>query len=168
MASKSKWGPDVGKRAVFKDQHGHTYSAPVVLNDGQWVMVTSEGFAPITQFFDDDFAGRLEFVEYRDEPDERLHVEQGGDSFRALQASGAQAVADYRANRNRERRQLQEALNQPDARKIAEARANATALAQKWNQKRPEPIPPPILSKENIGALAEEARWRKRKIEPQE
>lgn len=64
------------------------------------------------------------------ESDTRLHVEQGGDSFRALQSAGAQAEAAYRANRNRERRQMQETLSEPNARKTQEARRVATEIAQ--------------------------------------
>ena len=52
----------MGQRAVYRDEHGHTYSAPIVFQDGQWLMRTSEGLAAITLQFDDDQGGRLEFV----------------------------------------------------------------------------------------------------------
>lgn len=95
----------------------------------------------------------------------RLHVE--GQGFRALQYAGARATAAYQKQRGQQRRATLDALNAVDARKVAEARANATALAQRWNPKRPEAIPPTELTQEHLH-LAEQARYRKRKIEPQE
>ncbi len=84
-------------------------------------MVTSDGPQPITHEFQDDIAGTLTFVEYRKEEDSRLHVE-GGDSFRVLQEAGARATAEYETQREKQRREILNALNQPDARRVAEAR----------------------------------------------
>ena len=156
-------------RAVYRDSQGRTYSAPVELHDGKWVMVTSEGFAQINLHFDDDRAGRLEFVEYRDEPDdERLHIEPkqpGQSSLAQLQAAAAKQAAQALADRQHRRQDILNGSAKRDATKVAEARANATALAQRWNPKRPEPIAP-IQVTDDIMALAEHARW-KRKIEQQ-
>src|SRR5713226_7446998 len=54
--------------------------------------------------------------------DFRLHLETDSDPFRALQATGAKAEMEYRANRQQARREALTELNQPDARKVAEAR----------------------------------------------
>lgn len=150
-------------RAVYHDKNGNTYSAPVELHGETWMMFTSDGWQPITTTFHDEAAGMLTFSHYRQEPDTRLHVEPGKNSFAQLQDAGAQATAAYQKQRQQQRREMLDALNQPDAHKIAEARANATALAQRWNPKRPEPVPPQIPPKELI---AEQARYR-RKIEPE-
>lgn len=158
----------MGQRAVYKDQRGQTYSAPIVFQDGQWLMRTSEGLAPITLRFDDDQGGRLEFVGYRDEPDERLHIEPkqpGQSSLAQLQASAAKVEAQARAERQRTIQNQVAQADASDAAKVRQARAINTQLAQRWNPKRPEPIAP-IQVTEDIMALAEHARW-KRKIEQQ-
>lgn len=155
-------------RAVYHDKNGSTYSAPVEQRGETWMMLTSDGWQQIVATFNDDAAGMLIFSHYREEPDTRLHVELGKNSFAQLQDAGAKATAEYQTQRQQQRREALDALNQPNAAKIAEARVNSTAMAQKWNPKRPEPIPPTQLTQETIGSLAEEARYRRRKIEPQE
>ena len=65
-------------RAVYRDAKGATFSSHVEVRDGAWVMLTSEGPQPIGYHFDDDAAGRLTFVHYREEPepvDLRLHID---------------------------------------------------------------------------------------------
>lgn len=59
--------------------------------------------------------------------DNRLHVD--GNGFRALQEAGAQATLQCQTQREQRRREMLDTLNQPNARKIAEARANATAFS---------------------------------------
>jgi hypothetical protein len=108
-------------RAVYRDQQGHTYSCPVVDDGGAWKMVTSDGPQPITHEFQDDVAGKLVFVEYRKTEDTRLHVEPGS-GFRGIQEASAKAEMEYRASRQRARQQALNALNEPNVRKIQEAR----------------------------------------------
>ena len=148
-------------RAVYHDKNGNTYSAPVEQRGEKWMMLTSDGWQQIVATFHDDAAGMLTFSHYREEPDTRLHVEPGKNSFAQLQDAGAQATAAYQMQREQQRRAMLDSLNQPDARKIAEARTNATALAQRWNPKRPEPIAP-IQVTDDIMALAEHARWKRK------
>lgn len=150
-------------RAVYHDRDGNTYSAPAEQRGDTWMMLTSNGWQPIAATFADEAAGMLTFSHYREEPT-RLHVEAGKNSFAQLLDAGAKATAEYQRQRQQQRREMLDALNQPDARKIAEARVNATALAQRWNPKRPEPVPPQIPNKE---VMAEAARYRKRKLEPE-
>ena len=85
-------------------------------------MVTSDGPQPITPEFQDDAAGTLTFVEYRAEPDFRLHVEPGGDSFRVLQEAGAKATTQYRDSRQRARQEMLAQLNQPNEKRIQDGR----------------------------------------------
>ena len=92
----------------------------------------------------------------------RLHVE--GQGFRALQEAVAKERLRNEAERASARREALAAANPTDPQKTQKARDINNALAQRWHTHR-EIIPPPVLSKENIGVLAEEARWRKRKIE---
>src|SRR5260370_13932749 len=108
-------------RAVYKDEHGATFSCPVELHENKWMMLTSEGFQPITHEFKDDVAGTLTFIEYREVPDTRLHVEPGADSFRALQEAGARATAEYETQRGKQRREMLDTLNRPDPRKVSAA-----------------------------------------------
>jgi hypothetical protein len=60
--------------------------------------------------------------------DYRLHVEAGGDSFRALQTAGAKAEMEYRANRQRARQQAMQEMNEPDVQKIQAARQYAAEV----------------------------------------
>jgi len=97
-------------------------------------MVTSDGPQPITPEFQDDAAGTLTFVEYRAEPDFRLHVEPGGDSFRVLQEAGAKATTQYRDSRQRARQEMLAQLNQPNEKRIQDGRRIQGQYAA---QKRP-------------------------------
>ena len=126
----------MSKRAIYKDAKGRTYSSAVVFHDGQWMMTTSEGLAPITFYFDDDAGGRLEFVEYREVPEEdlRLHVDPVpplGDSFAAIRLAGERATAEYRAQRERERRAMLEQANQPDP-QIVQQRSAAREIRNQY------------------------------------
>jgi hypothetical protein len=114
-------------RAVFRDDKGAaTYSARVELRDGAWVMETSDGFQPITFYFDDDDAGRLTFSHYREEPgptDQRLHISRmpGESSFAAMQRAYAEReIVEQRKQRQAARAEIQNAL--PDPAKIQQAR----------------------------------------------
>lgn len=153
-------------RAVYRDGNGCTYSAPLELHKGQWLMRTNQGLQNIPYVFHDDVGGRLLFESFREdqpappEPNTKLHVE--GQGFRALQEAGARATVQYQTQREQKRLEILDALNEQNAEKIAEARAHATALAQLWNPKRPEPIPPTQLTKEHL-ADAEHSRFRKGK-----
>lgn len=153
-------------RAVYRDSQGHTFSAPIIQQGNKWQMQTSDGLVPIAYTFRDDKAGTLIFSHYREdsraEPDTRLHVEPGTNSFAQLRDTGARATAEYQTQRQQQRQEILDALNQPDARKIAEARAINTQLAQRWSPKRPEPIPPTIPDK---AILAEAARFRRKRTE---
>ena len=152
-------------RAVYRDSQGHTYSAPVFQRGDQWLMRTSKGLAPVTLQFDDDQGGRLEFVGYRDEPDERLHIEpkqSGQSSLARLQSAAAKVEAQARADRYRNAQQLVAQTDAQDTAKVRQARAINTQLAQKWNPKRPEPVPPQIPNKE---VMAEAARYRRKRTE---
>ncbi len=63
--------------------------------------------------------------------DFRLHLEADSDPFRALQATGAKGEAEYRASRQQARREMLDTLNQPDPRKIQDARRiNSERAAQ--------------------------------------
>jgi hypothetical protein len=118
-------------RAVYKNEKGQNYSAPIEKqSDGTWMMLTSEGPVPITHQFQDDAGGLLSFVEYREVPDSRLHVEQGADPFRALQNAGARARAADLTNRQRARREALVGLNQPDVKKMQEIHRLNNAHAQ--------------------------------------
>jgi len=105
-----------------------------VKSDGAWAMVTSDGPQPITHEFQDDIGGLLTFVEYRAEPDARLHLEPkqpGQSSLAQLQTAAAKVEAQARANRQHERRQVL-IENQPDPRKVSAAmRVNAEYAALK-------------------------------------
>lgn len=147
-------------RVIYKDAHNNTYSAPAKKHGEKWMMLTSDdGWKPISSVFRDDRAGNLLFDHYQEDvppaESETLHVV--GQGFKALQDVGARATAEYRTERAQQRRGILDALNQPNTEKIAEARAHATALAQLWNPKRPEPIPPTQLTKEHL-ADAEHSR----------
>src|SRR6266436_5837528 len=122
-------------RAVYRDQQGRTYSCPVVEHDGAWAMVTSDGPQPITHQFQDDVAGTLSFVGYREaEPDTRLHLEPrqpGQSSLGQLQSAAAKVEAQARADRRRAHQKTVEAA-QPDPRQVeATMRVSAEYAALK-------------------------------------
>lgn len=161
-------------RAVYKDTQGIEYSAPVVRDSDKWAMETSDGLVPIAYIFKDDRAGRLTFSHYRDdqptpsEPDTRLHIEPkqpGQSSLAQLQAAAAKQVAQALADRQHRRQEILNDSAKRDAAKIAETRAINNQLANRLKPKR-EIIPPTELTQEHL-SLAEQARWRKRKIEPE-
>src|SRR6266446_3000548 len=121
-------------RAVYRDKEGRTYSCRVVEHDGAWAMVTSDGPQPITHEFQDDIGGLLTFVEYRAEPDARLHLEPrqpGQSSLAQLQSAAAKVEAQARGERRRaHQKTVQEA--QPDPRQVAATlRLNAEFAALK-------------------------------------
>ena len=94
-------------RAVYRNEKGATFSAPVEKqSDGTWTMLTSDGPTPITHTFRDDVGGSLTFVEYREEPDTRLHIDllPGESSFGALKRAYAEKEIAY------QRQQRQAAL----------------------------------------------------------
>ena len=94
-------------RAVYRNKKGATFSAPVEKqSDGTWTMLTSEGPTKITSNFQDDVGGSLTFVEYREEPDTRLHIDRlpGESSFGALKHAYAEKEIAY------QRQQRQAAL----------------------------------------------------------
>jgi len=93
-----------------------------VEHDGAWTMVTSDGPQPITHEFQDDVGGLLTFVEYREEPDSRLHVERlpGESGFAAMQRAYAeQEIATQRRQRQQSRA---EAQTRADPSKIEQTR----------------------------------------------
>jgi hypothetical protein len=99
-------------------------------------MQTSDGFQDITHDFQDDVGGRLEFVEYRIEPefpDSRLHVESGGSWRDHREAFAQQNLAQQRKDRLAARTDGQ--YVQPDAAKIQQARRlnNEFAVLKKPN-----------------------------------
>jgi hypothetical protein len=117
-------------RAVYRDTEGRTYSAHVEIRDGKWQMKTSDGFVPIIHNFQDDVGGLLTFVEYREEADTRVHVEQGSSWADHQQAFFDQQIAQQRQARDQARTEIQ---NVPvDPTKVASARtANEYAAAIK-------------------------------------
>jgi len=125
-------------RAVYKDEHGATFSCPVELHENKWMMLTSEGFQAITHEFKDDVAGTLTFVEYREQKDSRLHVERlpGESGFAAMQRAYAeQEIATQRKHREAARAEIN---NQPpDAAKVARAEGVRQLNAQTLRQMRP-------------------------------
>lgn len=121
-------------RAIYKDAKGGRYSAPIEKqSDGAWAMLSSDGPIPITHQFQDDAAGTLTFVEYKEVPDSRLHVERlpGESSLGALQRAYAEkVVAQERRDRQQARKEIQNA-NMPDPRRVQAARnANNYAASQ--------------------------------------
>lgn len=117
-------------RAVYKDQHGASYSCPVEINQGKWVMETSDGLQPITHLFDDDVAGRLTFDSYREEAETALQLPPrlpGESSFRQLQRANVTRIEEERQNRLLARTEAQN--NPVDPAKIAAARENNNQIA---------------------------------------
>lgn len=109
--------------AVYKDLAGRTYSCPVEIRDGQWMLVTTSGFAPITHTLDNEEYGEVVFDSYREESDTRLHVEPrlpGQSSFRQLQEARASHVDQERKARVEARSRAQQAVVNPA--KIEQAR----------------------------------------------
>jgi hypothetical protein len=149
-------------RAVYKDEHGATYSCPVVKNDGAWAMVTSAGPTPITFFFDDNVAGRLVFDSYRDEPqaeDHRLHISRlpGESSFGALRRAYAeQKVAEERKQRQAARTEIQNVPVDPVA--VANARAANNYAAEVKRPHRDAFIP--AMTATEIEAALRNKRFR--------
>lgn len=111
-------------RAVYRDEHGRTYSAPVEFHGDEWLMRTSEGLQPIEYFFNDDNAGRLTFDHYREDPvesaDARLPHEN---SFQQLHRIAAGRDAKNHKLQERQRQELLNNLNQPNERVMELARA---------------------------------------------
>ena len=152
-------------RAVYHDKNGNTYSAPVEQRGEKWMMLTSDGWQQIAATFHDDAAGMLTLSHYREEPDTRLHVEpkqRGQSSLAQLQSAAARVEAQARADRYRNAQQLVAQTDAQGTAKVRHARAINTQLAQKWNPKRPEPVPPQIPNKE---VMAEAARYRRKRSE---
>ena len=125
-------------RAIYRDAAGNQFSCLVVQNNGVWEMVTSDGSQPITHEFQDDIAGTLTFVEYREQKDSRLHVERlsGESGFAAMQRAYAeQEIATQRKHREAARAEMN---NQPpDAAKVARAESVRQLNAQTLRQMRP-------------------------------
>src|SRR6266481_5990015 len=119
-------------RAVYRDKNGASYSCPVEMRDGEWAIVTSDGpTTPIPLHFEDDVAGCLTFVEYREVEDSRLHIEPkqpGQSSLGQLQAAAAKVEAQARADRLQARQQTMQTLNEPNVRQIQQAREYAAEV----------------------------------------
>src|SRR5258708_485795 len=126
-------------RAVYKNDRGQTYSAPVEKqSDETWRMLTSDGPVPINYHFQDDVGGLLTFVEYRKEtesPDLRLHIDSrlpGESSFRQLQRLNAERIVEQRQQRSQARTQAQNVAAQHDPAKVAAAQElNAQILRER-------------------------------------
>ena len=117
-------------RAVYRDQEGKTFSAPVIHLDGEWLMVTSEGSQPITAHFQDDNAGMLIFDSYREVATEQLHVEPGSSWTDHKQAFARQQLAQQRKDRDAARTHLQTVpVNHKQAAHIAAAREHRQQIA---------------------------------------
>ena len=69
--------------------------------------------------------------------DFRLHLETDSDPFRALQATGAKAEMEYRANRQQARREMLAELNQPDAQRVCRARQARDYAAEVLHARKP-------------------------------
>lgn len=110
-------------RAVYKDAQGRTYSCPVQVHNGQWMLLTNSGPAPITHTLDNQEYGEVVFDSYREEADTRLHIEPripGQSSFRQLQEARAAQVDQERKARVEGRSRSQQPLINPA--KVAQAR----------------------------------------------
>ncbi len=119
-------------RAVYRDKNGASYSCPVEMRDGEWAIVTSDGpTTPIPLHFDDDVAGRLTFDCYREAEDLRLHIEPkqpGQSSLGQLQAAAAKVEAQARIDRQQQRQQALQTMNEPDVKRIQAAREYAAEV----------------------------------------
>ena len=103
-------------RAVYKDAQGRTYSCPVQVHDGKWMLVTTSGFTPITHTLDNEEYGEVVFDSYREEADIRLHIEPrqpGQSSFRQLQEARAAQVDQERKARVESRARAQQTFVNP-------------------------------------------------------
>ncbi len=69
--------------------------------------------------------------------DFRIHVEGGGDSFRALQEAGARGEMEYRANRQQARREMLDTLNRPDPNKVRREESVRGTKNERAAQMRP-------------------------------
>ena len=110
-------------RAKYKDGQGRTYSCPVEIHNGNWMLVTASGLAPITHSLDNEEYGIVTFDSYSEQPDTRLHLpERIGteSSFQQLQRANAARIHAERKNRELARAEAQSF--QPDPAKIARAR----------------------------------------------
>ena len=97
--------------AVYKDQQGHTYSCPVEVHNGGWMLITTSGLAPITHTLDNQEHGIVTFDSYREETDTRLHIEPrqpGQSSFRQLQEARAAHINGERKAREEARARAQD------------------------------------------------------------
>jgi hypothetical protein len=107
-------------RAVYKDTEGRTYSCPVEIHEGQWMLVVASGFAPITHILDNEEYGEVIFHSYREEPEpedlrlylpERIGTES---SFQQLQRAYAEKeIVAQRKHREAARVQAQETFTNP-------------------------------------------------------
>ncbi len=70
-------------------------------------------------------------------PNFRLHVEPGGNPFRALQTSGAEGEAEYRANRQRARQQALQTMNETTAANVQKNQAARRLNNEHAQQMRP-------------------------------
>ena len=110
-------------RAVYKDAQGRTYSCPVEIHNGGWMLITTSGLAPITHTLDNQEHGIVTFDSYAEQPDTRLHLpERIGteSSFQQLQRANAARINAERRNRELARAEAQSF--QPDPAKVARAR----------------------------------------------
>jgi hypothetical protein len=125
-------------RAVYKDAQGRTYSCPVEIHDGKWMLVTASGFSPITHTLDNEEYGDVTFDSYREvEPEDlRLHLPDRigtENSFQQLQRGFVeQEIVAQRKQRREARAQAQQVSVNPA--KVAEVRDLNNQLA---HAKRP-------------------------------
>ena len=126
-------------RAVYRNARGQTFSAPVEKRGDDWIMLTNEGTATITQHFDDDVGGRSTFVRYEEvESDHRpLHIavkSPGQSSLSQLQTAAAQREAEYRRDREIARQRFLNEANAPDPQAIQQVRDinNQFAQRRRW------------------------------------
>ena len=120
-------------RAVYKDAQGHTYSCPVEIHNGGWMLITTSGFAPIIHSLDNEEYGVVTFDSYSEQPDTRLHLPDRigtESSFQQLQRANAARINEERKNRELARAEAQSF--QPNPAKVALAREiNGQYAAQK-------------------------------------
>jgi|SRR6266850_3419070 len=110
-------------RAKYKDGQGRTYSCPVEIHNGNWMLVTASGLAPITHSLDNEEYGIVTFDSYSEQPDTRLHLpERIGteSSFQQLQRANAARINAERKNRELARAEAQSFQSDPS--KVARAR----------------------------------------------
>ena len=124
-------------RAVYRNKKGATFSAPVEKHGDAWIMQTSDGPVPIAHTFQDVVGGLLTFVEYREEPDTRLHIDRlpGESSFGALKRAYAEKEIAYQ--RQRRQAALQTINNDSAARELNRIAAARDTNAQFAKAKKP-------------------------------